>query len=213
MAAPTPLIGGGNAIGGGVGALFDRQGGGVGRGLATTTTAPLQTALPHSGAGLQQPLPSNSVSAPQQARGLATSPLSSGSALGPDERRSAVLDVVREQVNSHRDAFYVVDLGEVARKYAQWRAELPRVRPFYAVKCNDDPRIVSVLAGLGAGFDCASKGEMAMVLGLGVPPSDVIFAHPAKQVRAPVFGCGVWWCYPAPLSDAQQQPPSSVGCV
>jgi hypothetical protein len=41
--------------------------------------------------------------------------------------------------------------------------------------------IVSTLATLGAGFDCASKGEMAMVLKLGVKPEDIIFAHPAKQ--------------------------------
>jgi ornithine decarboxylase len=75
----------------------------------------------------------------------------------------------------------VVDLAEVAAKHAQWRAELPRVRPYFAVKCNDDPHIVATLARLGAGFDCASKGEMSMALRLGVPPSDIIFAHPAKQ--------------------------------
>ena len=75
----------------------------------------------------------------------------------------------------------MVDLAEVAHKYAEWTAQLPRARPFYAVKCNDDPLILAQLAALGAGFDCASKGEMAAVLALGVPPSDIIFAHPAKQ--------------------------------
>lgn len=99
----------------------------------------------------------------------------------PAARRAHVLDVVRTQVLGHRDAFYVVDLAQVARKYAEWTAELPRVRPYYAVKCNDDPRIVETLASLGAGFDCASKGEMSMALGLGVAPRDIIFAHPAKQ--------------------------------
>ena len=101
----------------------------------------------------------------------------------PSARRAAVLDAVAEQVHSHTDAFYVVDLQEVVRKHAQWAAELPRVRPFFAVKCNDDARIVSVLAQLGCGFDCASKGEISMVLGQGVAPTDIIFAHPAKQVR------------------------------
>lgn len=100
----------------------------------------------------------------------------------PEARTQSVLRIVREQIPAHKDAFYVVDLNEVAYKYAQWQAELPRVRPFYAVKCNDDPRVVQTLASLGAGFDCASKGEMSMCLGLGVAPADVIFAHPAKQV-------------------------------
>lgn len=117
------------------------------------------------------------------------SSLSSVSGLSPMERRGAVLDVVRSQVPGHKDAFYVVDLGEVSRKFDQWTSELPRVRPYYAVKCNDDPRIVEVLAARGAGFDCASKGEMAMVLAQGVKPSDIIFAHPAKQVRGG-WGCG-----------------------
>ena len=60
-------------------------------------------------------------------------------------------------------------------------AQLPRVRPSYAVKCNDDPTIVETLAALGAGFDCASRGEIALALRAGVAPSDIIFAHPAKQ--------------------------------
>lgn len=89
--------------------------------------------------------------------------------------------MVHEHVAQRTDAFYVVDLKEVARKYAEWRAHLPRVRPFYAVKCNDDPRIVETLHRLGTGFDCASKGEMAMALSAGVKPEDIIFAHPAKQ--------------------------------
>lgn len=101
--------------------------------------------------------------------------------MDPAARRAQVLSTVREQVPAHLDAFYVVDLAEVERKYHEWVAELPRVRPFYAVKCNDDPRIVSTLASLGTGFDCATKTEISMCLGLGVKPSDIIFAHPAKQ--------------------------------
>lgn len=55
------------------------------------------------------------------------------------------------------------------------------MRPCYAVKCNDDPKVVETLARLGAGFDCASRAEISLALRAGVPPSDIIFAHPAKQ--------------------------------
>jgi ornithine decarboxylase len=58
---------------------------------------------------------------------------------------------------------------------------MPRVVPFYAIKCNPEPGVVRLLAALGAGFDCASAGEVAQVLALGVPPSRVIFAHPCKR--------------------------------
>jgi ornithine decarboxylase len=60
-------------------------------------------------------------------------------------------------------------------------AAMPRVRPFYAVKCNPNPVIMSSLAALGCGFDCASAKEMADVLNMGVHPSRIIFAHPCKR--------------------------------
>lgn len=40
------------------------------------------------------------------------------------------------------DTFYVYDLGEVARLHATWLDTMPRVAPFYAVKCNPEPGMV-----------------------------------------------------------------------
>lgn len=58
---------------------------------------------------------------------------------------------------------------------------MPRVVPFYAVKCNPEPGMLKLLAALGTGFDCASKGELEMMLKLGISPSRIIFAHPCKR--------------------------------
>jgi ornithine decarboxylase len=102
-------------------------------------------------------------------------------AASPAARREGVLATVRAQAAEHRDAFYVVDLAEVAYKHREWTSQLPRVRPFFAVKCNDDALIVKTLSALGTGFDCATKGEISMALRQGVRPEDIIFAHPAKQ--------------------------------
>lgn len=55
------------------------------------------------------------------------------------------------------EPFYVVDLGQLVKLHAEWERALPRVRPFYAVKCNEDPALLKTLAALGTGFDCASK--------------------------------------------------------
>lgn len=49
-----------------------------------------------------------------------------------------------------------------------------------AVKCNDSLTVLETLAALGTGFDCASKGEINKILDLGVDPSRIIFANPAK---------------------------------
>lgn len=58
---------------------------------------------------------------------------------------------------------------------------MPRVVPFYAVKCNPDIGLLKLLVAMGTGFDCASAGEVDMMLKLGVHPSRIIFAHPTKR--------------------------------
>jgi len=78
------------------------------------------------------------------------------------------------------DTFFVADLGEVYRQHMRWKLNLPRVRPFYAVKCNPDPQILRLLAELGTGFDCASKAEIETVLKLNIDPNRIIYAQPCK---------------------------------
>ena len=79
------------------------------------------------------------------------------------------------------DAFFVADLGAIIRQHRQWKNLLPRVEPFYAVKCNSDPMILKTLYDLGAGFDCASRTEIDTVMSLGTLPEDIIYANPCKQ--------------------------------
>jgi ornithine decarboxylase len=52
--------------------------------------------------------------------------------------------------------------------------------PSAAVKCNGDPALLSVLAALGSGFDCASVAEMKAVAAAGVTPDRIIYANPCK---------------------------------
>jgi ornithine decarboxylase len=77
-------------------------------------------------------------------------------------------------------SFFVADLGEVYRQFSRWKNTLPCVEPFYAVKCNPDPHVMCLLASLGVGFDCASRGEIAQVLALN-PLSNIIYANPCKE--------------------------------
>ncbi|XP_023279294.1 ornithine decarboxylase 1-like, partial [Seriola lalandi dorsalis] len=96
--------------------------------------------------------------------------------------RDIVEQKINESMTDDRDAFYVCDLGDVVKKHLRWMRALPRVTPFYAVKCNDSRAIVMTLASLGSGFDCASKTEIQLVQSLGVDPSRIIYANPCKQV-------------------------------
>lgn len=93
-----------------------------------------------------------------------------------------VEEVIAEKMkNDSEDAFFVADLSDVVRKLDKWKRLLPRVDPHYAVKCNDDISILSMMVSLGMGFDCASKAEIERIIGLNVDPSRIIYANPCKQ--------------------------------
>ena len=79
------------------------------------------------------------------------------------------------------NSFFVGDLGEIDNLHKNWTKQLPRVQPFYAVKCNPNPVILRRLAAMGVNFDCASKLEIETILDLGVDPSRIIYANPCKM--------------------------------
>nr|QWQ66219.1 lysine decarboxylase 1 [Phlegmariurus tetrastichus] len=84
--------------------------------------------------------------------------------------------------NNLQDAFYVLDLAVVVQLFNDWIAALPKVKPYYAVKCNPSPPLLSTLAALGAGFDCASKSELEQIISMGVSAQRIIFANPCKML-------------------------------
>ncbi len=51
----------------------------------------------------------------------------------------------------------------------------------YAVKANSNLGVLSVLAGLGSGFDIVSGGELARVIEAGGDPTKVVFSGVAKK--------------------------------
>jgi len=81
----------------------------------------------------------------------------------------------------NEEAFYFIDLGAVLRKYKQWVQNLPRVKPYFAMKCNPNNAIIKTLASLGVNFDCASKAEIQQILGLGIAANRIIYANPTKM--------------------------------
>lgn len=98
------------------------------------------------------------------------------------------IDIISKFLENNDDnsAFYIVNVKKIVDQYEKWREHLPRVKPFYAVKCNPNPVITKILSKFDIGFDCASKNEISQVISHGVKPSNIIYANPCKasdQIR------------------------------
>ncbi|XP_042248249.1 ornithine decarboxylase-like [Thunnus maccoyii] len=96
---------------------------------------------------------------------------------------------IQELDSDNEDPFYVANLDIVYEKHLRWLTNLPRVKPFYAVKCNNTPAVIQMLSALDTGFDCASKGEIQMALSLGVTPDKIIYAHTTKPRSHIKYAC------------------------
>ncbi|NXR69235.1 AZIN2 inhibitor, partial [Rhadina sibilatrix] len=83
---------------------------------------------------------------------------------------------------SDQQAFFVADLGDIVKKHLRFLKALPRVKPYFPVKCNGSEGVIRLLAELGAGFACANKAEITRVQGIGVPADRIFYSSPCKQV-------------------------------
>jgi ornithine decarboxylase len=98
------------------------------------------------------------------------------------ETVDSVVDFIRKKIELNtEESFNVVNLGAIVKQFHYWHRLLPRVQPFYAIKCNPDISFLRILANLGAGFDCASKEEIRLVKDCGVDSSRIIYANPCKS--------------------------------
>nr|AWD75469.1 ornithine decarboxylase [Callistoctopus minor] len=96
--------------------------------------------------------------------------------------KELVAQLIEDRTKSGcEDAFTICNIGDIIEKYCNWNVKLPRIKPFYAVKCNDDPVVLKTLVSLGTGFDCASMTEISKILKLGVSSDSIIYANPCKQ--------------------------------
>ena len=84
---------------------------------------------------------------------------------------------------SSRGSFYVMSPARVERLQSLWSFNLPAVAPYYAVKCNPDPKLIALLRQYGFGFDCASQRELSLM-----NTNDlVVYANPCKSERDIVY--------------------------
>ncbi|KAM0714682.1 hypothetical protein Q7P37_009699 [Cladosporium fusiforme] len=98
------------------------------------------------------------------------------------EERTSELES-KDRTYGDDNPFFVVDLEVIHQRYVQWKCALPNITPYYAVKCNSDPRVLNLLMDLGTGFDCASASEIEGILRLKDEPGRIIYAHPCKNAE------------------------------
>lgn len=77
----------------------------------------------------------------------------------------------------------IIRKAVLKKQYERFRKCLPEVTPYFAVKCNANPKIIKTFVRLGASFDVASGWEMKEVLRLGASPGKIIFANTVKSVE------------------------------
>ncbi len=94
-------------------------------------------------------------------------------------------DRIREFLRTRRvdGPCVVVDLDVVRTNYLSFARALPDTRVFYAVKANPDAAILQALEELGSSFDCASTGEIDMVLATGAGADRISFGNTIKKER------------------------------
>ena len=82
------------------------------------------------------------------------------------------------------EAFWVGDFDRPRQSLNLWEEHLPDVKPYYAIKCCDEPVLLQFLANQGIGFDCASQDEIERMIKYGADPTKIVFSHPLKTAKS-----------------------------
>jgi len=79
--------------------------------------------------------------------------------------------------------FYLYSAAAFAAQYRAFADALASLAPMvcYAVKANSNLAVLRIFAGLGAGADVVSEGELRRALAAGIPPGRIIFSGVGKS--------------------------------
>jgi diaminopimelate decarboxylase len=84
--------------------------------------------------------------------------------------------------DAHGTPTHVLSAESIRRAYASIAGALPaRALVAYAMKANGNPAILRMLAGLGAGADVVSAGELFWALRCGIPAERIVMSGVGKR--------------------------------
>jgi diaminopimelate decarboxylase len=85
--------------------------------------------------------------------------------LTPDQQEEVSDFVKRDPLSP---SFMIYNRTETLRKIAVFRAKLPWINLFYAMKANPIDALLRDVVGAGTGVDCASRAEIQEALNVGI---------------------------------------------
>lgn len=65
-------------------------------------------------------------------------------------------------------SIYQFDTDRLLNNLQLWADQFPGIQPYYAVKCNNHPKLIQILHQHHFAFDCASQSELQLVQSVGV---------------------------------------------
>lgn len=77
----------------------------------------------------------------------------------------------------------VIDLDVVEHSYKKLQYFMPKADIFYAVKANPGEAVVKKLVDLNSNFDCASIGEIELVLSQGATAEQISYGNTVKKEK------------------------------
>ena len=99
----------------------------------------------------------------------------------------------QQLVKEHGTPLLVLDCQKIVDQFNALSNALPGVELYYAIKSLPHLDVIRTLAGLGAGFDIATSGEVELLYKEGARPRHTIHTHPIKRDKdirdALRFGC------------------------
>ena len=84
-------------------------------------------------------------------------------------------------LSAFQSSMLFVSRVALLKQHQLWAKALPMIKPYYAVKSNNDPRLLSWIQQIGIKADCASPGEMKACLTAGFQTSDILYANTMKS--------------------------------
>ncbi len=104
------------------------------------------------------------------------------------------LATIADAVGTPTYVYSEAALRKAADAFTAALAGIPRQQRMFAMKANPNPMVLRTLAGLGFGADIVSEGELALALGAGMAPKDIVYSGvgktPAELAAALAAGIG-----------------------
>ncbi|HIQ48986.1 MAG TPA: type III PLP-dependent enzyme [Aquifex aeolicus] len=93
-----------------------------------------------------------------------------------NERRGRIEKLLKPE----KTPVLLMDIEGVKKKYLKVKYNFAEFNVYYAVKANDDDRVIKALVEVGSGFEVASSEELKKVINLGGKVERIISSNPVK---------------------------------